>query len=464
LNRMKEYDIAVLGAGPGGYVAAIWGARLGASVALIEKDRIGGTCLNRGCIPTKVMTEAAEILKVLERTKGFGIITSNPEVDWERLASRRDEVVSRLRRGLETILKARNIDLIFGTGSLRPGGGISVERGDGSRTEIKAKKIVIATGSIPSGLPGIEIDEDRVMTSDGALKLTSPPKSLLVIGGGIIGCELGWALRKLGSKEVTIVEVLQRILPNEDPDVSRIVTSSLEREGVRIMTGRKVEGIEKGKGDVVAFLSSGERIEVEKVLVAVGRSPSLEGIDTKGLGLRMEGGWIWTNDMMETNIPGLYAIGDVTGGPLLAHAASAQGMVAVENALGGKRTFKRALVPSCIYTYPEVGRIGMTEDEAKRKVGRVKVGRFPMSANSMALIKGETEGFVKMIADERTGEILGVHMVGPNATELISELSLALGMEALAEDISRAIHPHPTISEAIMEAAHDLLGMAVHLP
>ncbi len=465
-----NYDIAIIGAGPGGYVAAIRASQLGGKVAVVEKGELGGTCVNRGCIPTKTLLASAELLHSVKKGGEFGIDSGEVNVDFSKIFKRKERIVRQLVSGIGQLFKSYGVQVIKGKGRLTERINdnaieIEVEKGDGSKEKVVAKKLIIATGSIPAGIPGISMDKRDVITSDQALEWEEIPSSLLIVGGGVIGVEFASIFNSLGSK-VTIVELLPRIIPTEDKEISEELKKLLTRSGIEVNTGVKVKEIvsDNGKNRVIIETSRGKEEKIaRKVLVATGRKPYTEGLDLEKAGIRTEKGRILANERMETNLPGIFAIGDVVGGVLLAHVASGEGIVASENAMGKQSRIDYRVIPNCIYSLPEVASVGLSEEKAKDMGYKVNVGRFPFLANARATIMGKRVGLVKILADRKTDEILGVHIVGPNATELIAEASVAIKGKATAKDLERMVHGHPTLSEAIFEAAHDAHGEAIDL-
>jgi len=458
----NQYDITVIGGGPGGYVAAIKGAKMGGKVAIIEKDKLGGTCLNRGCIPTKVLVNSAHVFNTIKRAEEFGIEVKDPAVNVPALYNRKDAVVSRLRQGVEYLIKANKIRLFRGEGKITGENSVEILTDSGEQTEVRTRNIIIATGSEPAKIPVPGIELEGVITSDEALNLKSLPDSVVIIGGGVIGLEFASIFNSFGVK-TAVVEMLPRILPQEDEEISRELYGIIKRDGVDIYVNSRVEKIEKGeKGLGVVFEEKGSvrRIEGERVLIAVGRKPVVCEMD--GIDITLKGKFIDVNDRMRTNYKNIYAVGDAAGGPLLAHVAFAEGIVAAENCMGRDSKIDYKVVPRCIFTHPEVGAVGLTEEEARRRFRDIKIGKFPFSANGKALAMGENEGFVKIIADSEWNEVLGVHILGPNATELVAEGALAIKLESTAEEIAETIHAHPTLAEGIMECAHDILGAPLH--
>jgi dihydrolipoamide dehydrogenase len=464
---MVEKDLVIIGGGPGGYVAAIRAAQLGGKVTLIEQEELGGTCLNWGCIPTKALLRGVEILDLIEGGKDYGIQAGSVTVDFAKLMARKDRAVKTLVGGVSGLMKANGIEVIKGTGRLVSPQKIEVVNAKQEKEIYQARKIILAPGSVSAEIPIPGAKLPGVIDSNGALTLKEIPESLVIIGAGPIGLEFGTVYAALGAK-VTVLEMLPQVLPSEDPEIAAVLEKTLRRFKIQSLTGVKVEKIierPEGKLQVTAAVGGGEKVfPAQYVLMAVGRKPKVEGLGLEEAGVKFSKKGIEVNDKMETNIPGVFAIGDVTGKWLLAHYASAQGEVAARNALGQEAQMDERVVPRCVYTFPEVASVGLTEKKAGEEGHRVKVGRFPFAANGKATILGERNGLVKIVADEKYDEILGVHIVGPHATDLIGEAVVAMRLEGTAPDIGHAIHPHPTLTEAMMEAAFDVDGTAVHIP
>ncbi|HHD10988.1 MAG TPA: dihydrolipoyl dehydrogenase [Deltaproteobacteria bacterium] len=460
---MKEFDLVVIGGGPGGYTAAIRAAQKGATVGLVEKDRVGGTCLNRGCIPTKALYYSAKNLLATEKAEKFGIKISGVEFNIAEAVRRKNDVVAKLVGGIEQLLKANRIELIRGNGSIEAEGKVKVEKEDGSTEVVGAKSIIIATGSEPALIPAFKIDGTNVITSTEALELNRVPESLLIIGGGVMGCEFANIFSAFGSS-VKIVEILPRILSTEDPQAVRVVERAFKKRGVEVFTGIGVEEINIVEdGRVETRLTDGRTITTEKVLVTIGRSFNSSGIGLESVGVKTDDkGRIEVDSRMQTTAKGVYAIGDVTGGMLLAHVAAKEGLVAVENALGGTEEMDYSVIPAGIFTEPEIASVGMREKEAKEKELEVKVGRFPYAASGKALTMEEPDGFVQIVADASTDKVLGATIVGAHATDLIGEVAIAIRQGAKVTDIADTVHAHPTLPELVMEAAEDVHGMAIH--
>jgi dihydrolipoamide dehydrogenase len=464
---MSEIDIVIIGGGPGGYVAAIRGAQLGLKIVLVEKDKLGGVCMNRGCIPTKTMVGTAEILHNIKRANEFGIKVEDISLDFAKVMDRKEQITQRLTSGVEQLMKANQIRVIYGEGNILEPGVVEIINTESQKEIIKTKNIIIATGSSVMKLPIPGLDAEGVITSDEALNLQKLPAQLLIIGGGVVGIEFAGIFNAFGV-EVTVVEMLPQILPPIDEEISQRLSLILKRRGIKILTNSKVKEIKKKDHNLEVIISTPEgeslNLTTEKVLLSAGRIPDFGNINTKELGIELEGKAIKVDEKMRTNIPGIYAIGDVVGKIMLAHVASTQGKVAVENIAGLERSMDYRAVPNCVFSMPEVASVGLTEKEAREKyIHRVKISKFPYRANGKALGMGETEGLVKIVADEDTFEILGLHILGAHASDLIAEGTLALSMEATAEEIIDTIHAHPTLAEIIAETAEGITGKPIHL-
>jgi dihydrolipoamide dehydrogenase len=474
-SMAENYDLVVLGAGPGGYVAAIRAAQLGMKVAVVEKEKVGGVCLHKGCIPSKSMLRSAELYHDMKNSESYGISVGDVKLDMKLVQARKQKVVDQLHKGVQHLLKKNGVTVYEGTGRiLGPSifspmpGTVAVERNDGGEAEMLVPQFVlIATGSRPRSLPGLEIDGVHVMNSDHALQMDQLPKSIVIIGGGVIGIEWASMLNDFGV-DVTVVEFADRILPFEDADVSKEMTRIMKKRKAKIHTGAKVipESVKAEGGSVTLKAEKGgETIELtaEKVLVSVGRQANVEGFGLENTSIKVEKGIIQVNEYMQTAESHIYAIGDVVGGYQLAHVASHEGIIAVEH-MAGKHPhpLKPNMVPRCTYSRPEIGSIGLTEDQAKEQGYDVKVAKFPFRAVGKALVFGETDGFIKLIADKKTDDILGVHIIGPYATDMISEAGLAKVLDATPWEISHTIHPHPTLSEVFGEVAMAIDGAAIH--
>ena len=454
--------VVVIGGGPGGYVCAIRLAQLGADVTLIEKERLGGTCLNVGCIPTKALVKTAELFAEAKHGADFGVVCGNVSVDWTVAQKRKEAVVAQLVGGVQGLLRANKVAVISGEARFVSPAAVAV----GEKT-VTADAFVIAAGSIPVVPPIDGVRSEGVVTSTEALSFPTLPKHLLIVGGGVIGIEFACVYATLGVK-VTVVEMMPAILPPADEEMSAIVRKRLEGLGVEFYTGSKVTGFENRDGGVVTHVQlpdgSARDFASDKVLLSIGRRAATAALNLDAAGVKTERGRIIVNPRMETSAPGIYAIGDCCSPIMLAHVASAEGKIAAENVFGAGRSMDYTTTPSCVYTLPEMAWAGLTEKAAREKYGEVKVGRFPLYANGKSLIMNETDGLVKIIAGAKYGEILGVHIVGPHATDLITEAALALRLEATVDEIVSTIHAHPTVGEAMDEAALDLLGRAVHIP
>jgi len=463
---MSEIDIVIIGGGPGGYVAAIRGAQLGLKIVLVEKDKLGGVCLNRGCIPTKALVSTAEILHNIKRANEFGIKVEDVSLDFAKVMTRKEQITRRLTSGVEQLMKANQIRVIYGEGNILKPGVVEVVNTEREKETIKTKNIIIATGSSVMKLPIPGLDTEGVITSDEALSLQKLPAQLLIIGGGVVGIEFAGIFNAFGV-EVTVVEMLPQILPPIDEEISQRLSLILKRRGIKVLTNSKVEEIKKNDHNLEVIISTSEiediSLTIEKVLLSAGRIPDFGNIDVERLGIELEGKAIKVDEKMRTNIPRIYAIGDVVGKIMLAHVASAQGKVAVENIAGFERSMDYRAVPNCVFSMPEVASVGLTEKEAREKYSKVKISKFPYMANGKALGMGETEGLVKIVADEDTFEILGLHILGAHASDLVAEGTLALSMEATAEEIIDTIHAHPTLAETIAEAAEGITGKPIHL-
>lgn len=469
----EEYDLVILGGGTGGYVAAIRASQLGLKTALVEKGKLGGTCLHKGCIPSKALLRSAEVYAQTKHSEEFGVLTSDVSVNFTKVQDRKGKIVDQLHKGVQHLMKQGKIDVYEGLGRiLGPSifspmpGTISVEMNNGEdNAMLVPKNVIVATGSRPRTLPGLEIG-GKVMTSDEALSMEEIPKSIIIVGGGVIGIEWASMLADFGS-DVTVIEYADRIIPTEDKEISKEMQRLMKKKGVKIVTSAKVLPETLKQGDTVAISAEvkGEQKEftAEKVLVSVGRQANVEGIGLENTDIQVEKGYIATNEFFQTKESHIYAIGDVIGGLQLAHVASHEGIVAVEHIAGeNPHPIDYDLVSKCIYSAPEAASVGITEDQAKEKGFKVKTGKFSFKAIGKALVFGESDGFVKIVADEETNDILGVHMIGPHVTDMISEAGLAKVLDATPWEVAHTIHPHPTLSEAIGEAALAVDGKAIH--
>jgi dihydrolipoamide dehydrogenase len=453
-------DLAVVGTGPGGYVAAIRAAQLGLTVAAVEDDRPGGVCLNWGCIPTKALLRNAEVLHLVTHAADFGIRVSGVEPDYAEAVRRSRRVADRMAKGVEFLFRKNKIALVPGRGRLRSATTVEVE-GERPAT-IEARAVLLATGSEPRSLPGVAIDEEGVLSSNGAVRQERRPASLVVIGAGAVGVEFADVYAEYGST-VTLLEALPRIVPTEDEEVSAQLARSFARRGITSKTGVRVGAVRRGGPGVVVETDAGP-FEAEQVLMAVGRAARVTGLGLEQVGVALDRGFVKVSPRMETSVKGVWAIGDMTGPPLLAHKAMAEGVVAAE-AIAGRdpRPVDYRNVPACTYCRPQIASIGISEARAKDNGREVGVGKFPFTANGKAVALGATDGFVKVVADKATGEILGVHIVGPEATEIIHEFAVGRTLEATLEEIVHTVHAHPTLSEAALEATLAALGQAIHI-
>jgi dihydrolipoamide dehydrogenase len=464
---MKNYDVIVIGSGPGGYVAAIRAAHQGLTVAVVERDkRLGGTCLLRGCIPTKSLLHSADLLESLRGAKEFGIVAGEVGFDFAGVQKARDKQVVKGAAGVAYLMKNNKIDVLSGHGRLVDPHTVSVTQGD-EVANYTTKSVIIATGSVPRRIPSIHIDGTHFVTSDEILELQQPPKSLMILGAGAVGCEFASVYSRFGTA-CTIVEMQENLVPVEDADISREYGKLLKKRGIASYTNTKFVSSEIKAGMVHATLSQGDKTWVEKaqmVLVAIGRAPVTDDVGLDALGItRDKGGYIEVDGLMRTAVPGIYAIGDVVRTPWLAHVASAEAVVAADHIAGKDVSpLDYNKVPGCTYSNPEIGSIGLTERAAIAQGYTVKVGKFPFSAVAKARILGETDGFVKIVSDAKYDEVLGVHIIGPHATDLIAEACVALRVECTTEELAHTIHAHPTLSESVLEAAHATLGRPMHL-
>ncbi len=459
---MSTYDVGIIGGGPGGYVAAIKVAQLGGKVCLIEKGEWGGTCLNRGCIPTKTLFAVASLATQIQDAEGFGLKVQGAEVDYPQVLAHKNTTVTQLTGGIAKLLKGNGVQTFNGVGMLVGKNTIEVSQADGATEQINATKIIIATGSEPANIPLFEIDEEQVLTTTGMLNLQTLPESLVIVGGGVSGCEFASIFNGLGCR-VTVIELLPTILATEDVQVVRQIQLFMKRKGIEIKTAVNITQVDKSETGITATLASGEQIQAEKMLVSIGRQFNSEGVGLQQVGVHTENGKIVVNERMETNIPDIYAVGDVASRYLLAHVASAEGVVAAQNCMGENAEMDYGTVPSCVFTIPEIAKVGMTEDEAKTEGYAVKVGRFPYAASGKALGMRETDGFVKVISDEEYGDILGVHILGAHASDLIHEAAVAIRLGASTADLAHTIHAHPTLGEIVMESAEAAYGQAIHI-
>lgn len=462
----QKLKVVVIGGGPGGYVAAIRAAQLGADVSLVEKEHLGGTCLNVGCIPTKAMLHAAEYVNAVREAGKWGVHLSLDHIDFSEVIGQKKAVCSKLVSGVQGLLRANKVRVIMGEARFTGLRALSVQKGDGTTERIEADRIVIATGSVPV-LPPIEglRESKHTIDSTGALNLQEIPKSMVVIGGGVIGVELACAYRAFGT-DVTIVEALPRICPTLDWEMGDILRRELEKQGIHFYTGYKVtKVIDRPDGAEVTAASETETktFSCEKILAALGRRPYIDGLDLDAGGIKYEKNRILADDELKTNVPGVYAIGDCVGKVMLAHTASAMGEVAAENAMGAHNVYDPACVPSCFYTFPEIASTGLSEEQAKEQKIAYHVGKFPLSANGRALILNGGSGMVKVLVGDELNDVIGVHIVAPNASEMINEGNLLISMEGTVDEINLSVHAHPSVSEAIREACLASEKRAIHM-
>jgi dihydrolipoamide dehydrogenase len=464
----SRFDVTIIGSGPGGYVAAIRAAQLGAKVAVVEMAPMpGGTCLHWGCIPTKALLQSAEVLETARHAGSFGIKVAGAELDFPAVQRYKDKVVLSNAKGVEYLFKKNGVTLVAGRGKLAGRGRVEVQPKDGPARTLESKTIVLATGSAIRGLPGVDFDGESIVNSDHILNLKKVPASLVVLGAGAVGVEFASIYRSFGS-EVTVVELLPRLIPIEDAALGAELEKAFKKRGISVHTGTKVTRVEKKGGKVrIGAAKEGQpevSLEVEMLLVAIGRRPLTENLGLEGTKVRVQNGFLEVDPMMRTGEEGVYAIGDIVKTPALAHVASHEGVVAVEHALGaGPHPIDYDKIPSCTYCQPEVAACGLSEEEARKRGYDVRVGTFPFTALGKAKILDDTRGFVKIVSEAKHDEVLGVHIVGPHATELIAEAATALHLETTAEALFQAIHAHPTLSEAMGEAALAVHGRAIHI-
>lgn len=461
---MNSRRIIVVGGGPGGYVAAIRASQLGAKVLLIEKDRIGGTCLNRGCIPTKALLHDAMILRRLKESPVFGLYLEERLDLLSAMMERKAKVVDEMVKGIEILLESHRVSVRQGEGELLGGKRIGFLGRDGQKEDLQADAIILSPGSKSRSVAPLKPDKERIITSDEALELRTLPREMVIVGGGYIGAELATLFRSLGSK-VTLIEILEEILPGLDSEIVRNLKRVFEKDGIRILTGSSVEEIQEEGETLRLTVKTPQGTDVvgtSKVLVAIGREPRLD-LDFGKAGVEVSPSGIRVNARMETSASGIYAVGDAVGGPLLAYVASEEAVVAAENAMGIEARKKEAPIPLCVFTHPEIASIGLTEQEAKSQ-GEIRIGRFPFRSNPKALIAGEREGLIKVISRRESGEILGIHMIGSGAGELLCAASLIINQKVRTKEFSEFLQVHPTLSEALREAVLDTEGQAIHLP
>ncbi len=462
----QTYDITIIGAGPGGYVTAVRAAQLGLKVALVEKEHLGGVCLNWGCIPTKALLRNAEVVSLLGRGKEFGFTVTGFEADYGAAVDRSRKVSGRLVKGIGVLMRKNGVEVIEGHGVLKSPHVVEVALNEGGTRTLQTRNIVVATGGRARTIPGITPDGERVLTYREAIVLRKVPQSVVIVGAGPIGMEFAHVWHTYGA-EVTVVEMLPHALPLEDEEVSAEVERAFKRRRVRLLTSTRVQGVETTAGGVRVSVAGdqGEQVlKAERVLVAIGARPNSENLGLAEIGVRVERGCVVVDGHLRTDVPGIYSIGDVTGKLPLAHVASAQGIIVAETIAGVETvTLDYEMMPRCTYCHPQVASFGLTEAQAAERNHQVKVGKFSFRANGKALGLGDYDGFVKIVADATSGEILGAHLVGPEVTELLPELVLAHNWELTPDEIARSVHAHPTLSEALMEAAHGVFGKAIHI-
>lgn len=461
-----NYDLIVIGSGPGGYVAAIRAAQLGLKTAIVEKESLGGVCLNWGCIPTKALLKSAQVFEYINHAADYGINVSEASADFDAVVKRSRGVADGMSKGIQFLMKKNKIDVINGFGKIKTGGKVEVKAADGTVKEYTAKNTILATGGRSRELPHIKQDGKKVIGYREAMTLPKQPKSMIVMGSGAIGVEFAYFYATMGTK-VTIVEFMDNIVPVEDEDVSKQLNRSFKKIGIDILTKSSVEKIDSS-GDlckVTVKTEAGEKVlEAEIVLSAVGYTPNLEGIGLEEVGVKVDKGRVVTDEFYKTNVAGVYAIGDIVGGQALAHVASAEGIICVEKIAGHHpEPLNYGNIPGCTYCSPEIASVGLSEKKAKEAGYEIKVGKFPFSASGKASASGAKDGFVKLVFDAKYGELLGAHMIGNNVTEMIAELVVARKLETTGMELIKAVHPHPTMSEAVMEAAADAYGEVIHL-
>ncbi|MGH9851409.1 MAG: dihydrolipoyl dehydrogenase [Blastocatellia bacterium] len=462
------FDVTVIGAGPGGYVAAIRAAQVGLKTAIIEKDKdLGGTCLLRGCIPTKELLHAASVYDLISDPSEFGVSVEGFKLHFDKVMARKNKVVTKLAKGVEFLMKKNKITVFKGTGKFEGKGRVTVRDAGGIVREVPTKNVIVATGSAPRLLPGMQIQSPRVVTSDELLDFDHVPKTMVVLGAGAVGVEFASVFKRFGT-DVTIIELLPRLVPIEDEEVSAELQRAFRKRKINTMTSTRFESVKVNENDVEVTYQEAEgkagTITAETLLVAVGRRPYTDGLGLENTKCEVDRGYIKVDEFMRATEPNVYAIGDVAPTPWLAHVASKEGCVAAEHIAGrNPRPINYDRVPNCTYCEPEIGSVGLTEAKAKERGHEVKVGKFPFSALGKAMILGETEGFVKVVTDAKFDEVLGVHIIGPHATDLLAEACVAMGLEATAEELGHIMHAHPTLSEAVMEAAEAVHGMATSI-
>ncbi len=458
------YDLVIIGGGPAGYVGAIRAGQLGKKVAVIEMERAGGTCLNWGCIPTKALLKSAELYRTIQKADSYGLSVTGASFDFAKVVERSRGVAAQMAKGVEFLFKKNKVDYFVGKGSVTVPGMVEITEGEHKGKFLRTKNILLCTGQKPRPLPGLPVDGSRVMTSREALAAKSAPKTLAIIGAGAIGVEFAYFFNAFGTK-VTLIEMLPNVLPIEDEEISKVLERSFTKQGITVHTGTKSENIRVGAKSVkLDLVKDGAKteLEVDTVLVAIGITSALDGLTSAKVKLELDRGFVKVDQNYQTSTPGIYAAGDIQGPPWLAHVASFRAVQAVEGMFGVTKPKQVGIFPGCTYCQPQVASTGLTEKQAKEKKLDIKIGKFPFTAVGKAVAAGDTEGFVKVIADAKTGEIYGVHIIGNEATELIAEYGLAMNLEATVDEIHHTIHAHPTLSEALGEAALATLGKAIH--
>jgi len=461
-----NYDVIVLGSGPGGYVTAIRASQLGFKTAIVEKENLGGVCLNWGCIPTKALIKSAQVFEYIQHAKDYGINVSEASADFGEVIKRSRDVADGMSKGIQFLMKKNKIDVIDGYGKIKKGGKVEVKSADGKSVEYTAKHTILATGARSRELPNLKQDGKKVIGYREAMTLATQPKSMVIVGSGAIGCEFAYVYNSMGTK-VTIVEFLDNIVPLEDEDISKNLARSFKKSGINIMTGSSVESVDTTGAVCKVNIKTAkgmEVIEADMVLSAVGIAANIENIGLEEVGVKTDKGKVLVDEFYRTNVPGLYAIGDIVPGPALAHVASAEGIICIEKIKGlHVEPLNYGNIPGCTYASPEIASVGLTEKAAKAAGYEIKVGKFPFSASGKASASGAKDGFVKVIFDAKYGEFLGCHMIGMNVTEMIAEAVVARKLETTGHEIIKSVHPHPTMSEAIMEAAADAYGEVIHM-
>jgi len=464
-DTITTYDLVVIGGGPAGYAAAIRAGQLGKKVACIELERAGGTCLNWGCIPSKALLKSAELYQKVRKAETFGLTVGDVGFDFSKVIARSRGVADQMAKGIEFLFKKNKVEYLLGRAQVGFAGMVEIVDGPAKGRFLKTARILIATGCKPRSLPGLKVDGQRVMTSREALEMKAQPGSILIVGSGAIGVEFAYFLNAFGTK-VTVVEMLPQLVPVEDEEIAKALSRAFTKQGITHHVGVKLENVEVGSDGVKAEIVSGETrapIGADAILLAIGVSPNLDGVLSDKVNLKLDRGFVVVDDTYQTSVPGIYAAGDIIGPPLLAHVATYEAVQAVNGMFGVGQPKRVKNFPGCTYCLPQIASTGLTERAAKEKKLPYKVGKFPFTASGKAVASGDSEGFVKVISHEKTGEILGVHIIGPDATELIAEYCLAMEMEGTIDEIHHTIHAHPTLSEALAEAAAATHGQAIHI-